>query len=280
MTSLLALLASALWGTADFMGGRLSRRASPIWVVAASQLCSLGIVTVAAVGAVAVGMRPAGTGWLAWGVAGGASLAVALVSFYRRLSVGRMGVVAPIASTGVVVPVVVGLIEGDRLSPLQALGIAVAIVGVVLASRPASDAQAAPPGSGHAVGLALLAGLGFGSTLVCLDRGAASSGLGTLWVMRVVIVLLLAGPAWRSRPVAVDRRTWGTLGALGVCDAGSNAAFTVASAAGELALVSVLSSLYPAVTTLLARELLHERLSPAQLLGVAATIGGTVLIVV
>jgi drug/metabolite transporter (DMT)-like permease len=279
MTSLLALLSSLLWGTSDFLGGRLSRRASSIWVVAASQACSLGVLTVAAAGAFAFGMRAHGAGWLPWGVGGGLSLSVALVSFYRGLAVGRMGIVAPIASTGVIVPVAVGLLEGDRPAALQAVGVAVAVVGVLLASRPAAHVDG-ESGGRAAVGLALLAGLGFGTALVCLHSGAASNGLDTLWAMRLVIVTVLAVPAWRARPAAVDGGTWRTLVALGVCDVSSNAAFALASISGELALVAVLSSFYPVVTTLLARELLHERLSHSQLVGVVATVAGTVLIVV
>ncbi|MDQ1681733.1 MAG: hypothetical protein QOH99_274 [Frankiaceae bacterium] len=279
MTSLLALLSSLLWGTSDFLGGRLSRRASSIWVVAASQTCSFGLLSLASIGAFAFGMRPHGSSWLTWGVGGGLALTVALVSFYRGLSVGRMGIVAPIASTGVVVPVAVGLAEGDRPAAIQVVGILVAVIGVLLASRPASDDGPASGGAAPVV-LALIAGLGFGTALVCLHRGTASNGLDTLWVMRLVIVALLIVPAWRSRPASIDGGTWRTVGLLGTCDVGSNAAFAVASLGGSLALVSVLSSLYPVVTTLLARELLHERLSRTQLAGVVATIAGTVLIVV
>ena len=285
MTYLVALLSSVLWGTADFIGGRLSRRFSAIWVVAASQVCSLALLTLASLGALAFGVRAHGSGWIGWGAAGGLALAVALVSFYRGLAIGRMGVVAPIASTGVVVPVAVGLLHGDRPAVVQGIGIVLAVIGVLLASRP-SRADADGPevlgsdGGAAGVGLALMAGVGFGAALVCLQRGTMSNGLYDLWAMRVVIVALLAVPAWRSRPRGVDRGSLRTLVALGACDAGANAAFSVASLTGVFALVAVLSSLYPVVTTVLARRLLHEKLSRSQLIGVAATVAGTVLIVV
>ncbi|MCU1675936.1 MAG: protein of unknown function transrane [Frankiales bacterium] len=278
MTYLLALTASALWGTGDFLGGRLSRRHSPIWVVAASQSFSLLLFTVVAGVALLVGYRPNGSSCFGWGVAGGLAVTLALATFYKALAVGAMGVVAPIASLGVAVPVVVGLVGGERPAFAQAVGIAMAITGVVLASRAGGDGPRA--GGGKAVGLALVASAGFGAAMVCLDHGAGSSVPLTLVTMRTVIVMVLGFAAWRARPANVDRPTKRTLVVLGLCDGSSNAAFALASVSGALALVAVLASLYPVVTALLARRLLHERLSTPQWAGVAATLAGTVLIVV
>ena len=283
MTYLFALLSSGLWGTADFIGGRLSRDLPALWVVAASQACSLALLAVGSVAAVALGVRAQGTGWLGWGVGGGVALTVGLASFYRGLAIGRMGVVAPIASTGVAVPVAVGFLQGDRPVATQAVGIAVAVVGVLLAGLSSSGDGAGADqrrGGSRPIVLALVAGVGFGAALVCLQQSATSSSLYALTVMRAVILALLVVPAWRARPTSgVGRGTVGSLVALGVCDVGANAMFSVASLSGSLALVAVLSSLYPVVTTLLARQLLHERLSRWQLAGVVATLGGTVLIV-
>ena len=287
MTYLLALASSLLWGTSDFLGGRLSRRLPALWVVGVSQLCSFVLLTVAAIGAFAFGIRAHGSGWLLWGLGGGVALTVALASFYKALAAGRMGVVAPIASTGVVVPVLVGLADGNRPTVVQAMGIAVAVVGVVLASRPAPETVGTQvPGTRAPAALALLAGLGFGTALVCLQRGAVSDGLDALWAMRLAILVLLAVPAWRLQGLARTAMaghgadTWRTLALLGACDVAANGAFTLASRGGALALVAVLSSLYPVVATLLARQVLGERLSRGQVAGVLVTMAGSLLIVV
>src|SRR3954469_24502619 len=133
MTTGLALLASLLWGTADFLGGTAARRLPAIGVVFVSQgFAMVGMIVVATVAA-AWGDD---TGYLGWAIAAAVVGVVALTAFYAALASGTMGVVAPIAALGVVVPVSVGLAQGDRPSPWQGVGVALAIVGVVLASGP------------------------------------------------------------------------------------------------------------------------------------------------
>ncbi|MBV9952187.1 MAG: EamA family transporter, partial [Acidimicrobiia bacterium] len=128
----LALLSSVSWGSGDFLGGSLSRRAHPLVVMRDAQaLAFVGLIVVAA----CTGELDA-SGYLPWGAAAGAVGAVALGCFYTALSQGTMGVVAPIAATGVVVPVAVGIARGESPSVLQVIGIAVTIVGVVLAAGP------------------------------------------------------------------------------------------------------------------------------------------------
>lgn len=278
MSYVFALVSSVLWGTADFIGGRASRRLSAWWVVVASQLCGFALLSIGSLVAVLLGVRADGAGWLGWGAASGVALAVGLGCFYRALAIGRMGVVAPVASTGVAVPVIVGLLEGDRPHLWQVIGMVVAIIGVILASRPPSN-EPRESSSALPVVLALVAGVGFGAALVALRSGTESNGLYTLWVARFVIVALLFVLAWRNRPAAVTRADIGMVALLAVADVGANATYAVASTSGDLALTSVLSSLYPVVTTLLARQLLHERLARMQAAGVVATMAGTVLIV-
>ncbi len=133
MAVTLALLASVLWGGADFLGGTAARRLPVAGVVLASQGAALvGLVVVAA----AVGAYDDALGYLGWAVAAACVGVVALVAFYAALAAGTMGVVAPVAALGVVVPVAVGVAAGDRPGPAQAVGVAVGIVGVVLASGP------------------------------------------------------------------------------------------------------------------------------------------------
>lgn len=272
MAAVLALLSSVLWGSADFGGGLLTRRLSAYAVVGASQAAGLLAVTVVAASTGAFG-DPAG--WAPWAVAAGAAGALALVCFYSALASGTMGVVSPIAALGAVVPVVVGLVEGERPSTVALAGIAVALVGVVAASGPElrGDTGARP------VVLAVIAGLGFGLTVVFLARGAETSPLMTLWGMRATSVTGFALAALAVRRLGgVTARDLAPLAAVGLADASANLLFAVASTRGLVSVTSVLASLYPVVTVLLAGVLLHERLQRVQQGGVAAALLGVALL--
>lgn len=278
MATLLALLSSLLWGTSDFTGGTLSRRLSAVTVAAVSELIGLaGLVVVTAI----VGDLGFSAGVLGWGLLGAVSGSIGLVAFYRALATGTMGVIAPIAALGVVVPVVVGIAGGDRPSVIQDAGIVIAIVGVVLASGP--EIQRAE--SGERVGtaplwLAAVAALGFGIVFVALDHGARTNTLMTLIVMRAAAVLLLLVVAVGTGPAQLrfSPRDLPQLCVVGAFDLGANATFSYASRHGLLAVVSVLSSLYPAMTVVLARAVHHERLRQVQLVGVIGAMAGVVLI--
>lgn len=175
MPAVLALLSAVVWGASDFVAGVVSRTLRPVVVVAWSQLIALATLSVI----VAVRGLP-GTGyagWWPWAVLAGVSGALGLLSFYAALSTGTMGVVAPIAAVGSGIPVLLGVLSGEQPSPLAWWGIAVALVGVVLASGPElQEGLGARP-----VLLACLAAVGFGVALFALDRGARVSLLHTLW---------------------------------------------------------------------------------------------------
>lgn len=269
---LLALASSVLWGSADFLGGLLSRRRRAVAVVAVSQAFGLVAVLLAAV---VTGAVDAPLGWVPWSVAAGVAGTTALVCFYAALASGRMGVVSPIAALGAVVPVLIGVALGERPAPVQYVGIVIALVGAAAASGPElRGATGARP-----VALAALAGVGFGLALYLIARGSETSPLMTLVGMRATSVLVFA-------VVALAVRTAGGLrpadlpqvAAVGVMDAGANLTFGVASTLGLISVTAVLGSLYPVVTVLLARVVLHERLRPVQQAGVLAALGGVVLI--
>ncbi|HVA60446.1 MAG TPA: EamA family transporter [Mycobacteriales bacterium] len=271
MTALLALLSSGLWGLSDFLGGTVSRRMPPLVVVGVSQLVALVLLLPIAAGT---------GGFHARGYALDAALAglaglVGLAAFYRALATGTMGVVAPIAALSVAVPVLVGVLGGHAPGEVQAAGLATAVAGVVLASGP----SAARPGGLRPLGLALLAALGFGVTIVFIARGSRGSVVMTLLVMRAtgVSLLTLAALALRHSP-RVGRSDVPVLAATGIADVCANACYAVASTRGLLAVVAVLASLYPAVTVLLARRFHHEALRPVQGAGVAAALVGIALI--
>jgi drug/metabolite transporter (DMT)-like permease len=268
----LSLLASLTWGTADFLGGTATRRLPVAAVVAISQ--AFALVGVAVV-ALAMGAFDAPAGYVAWALLAAGCGVVGLSAFYTALATGTMGVVAPIAALGVVVPVVVGLAQGDRPSALQQAGVALAVMGVVLASGPELGSGAGR----RPLLLAALAAAGFGAVIVFVARGARSDTVMTLLVMRAAsVAVLLLGAVVGGLALRAQGRDLPLLAAVGAGDVGANAMFAVASTRGLLSVVSVLSSLYPAVTVLLARLVHAERMKSAQYAGVVATLTGVALI--
>ena len=276
----LALLSSGLWGSADFFGGLLSRRLPSIAVVAWSQASGLVLGLVVAT---ATGAWSDPPGWLPWAVLAGVSGALGLVGFYAALASGTMGVVSPIAALGAVVPVLAGVLQGERPTGPQLLGIAVALLGAVLASGPElrsrDEDRAASRTRARSVLLAVLAAVAFGVALLAIGRGAEHSTVMTLVGMRSTSVSAFVVLALVLRSVGgVRPRDLPALAAIGACDLSANLAFGLASTMGLLSITAVLGSLYPVATVLLARFVLHERLLPVQWAGVAAAVTGVALI--
>jgi drug/metabolite transporter (DMT)-like permease len=274
----LALLSSVLWGSADFLGGTVSRRRMAVLVVGVSQ--AAGLLTVLLI-ALVVGAYDDPTGYLPWAVASGLAGMVGLVCFYAALAAGTMGVVSPIAALGVVVPVVVGLARGERPAAVQMVGIAVAIVGVVLASGPELQGRA----GARPLLLAVVAAVGFGLALLFIAEGSQSSTIMTLVTMRAtsvgVLGVALAVALVRGLPrstLALGWRDLGLVTVVGVGDLLANQAYGAASRRDDVSVVAVLGSLYPVMTVLLARFLHGERLGRAQTAGVTGALAGVVLI--
>lgn len=274
VSAVLALCSSLLWGTADFLGGTSSRRISTYAVIGASQgMALVGVLVVA----VATGSFGDPLGYLPWALAAGAVGLIALSAFYTALARGTMGVVAPIAATGVVVPVAVGLARGESPSALQFAGAAVTILGVVLASGPEIRHGA----SMHPIWLAFVAAAGFGGALVFIAEGSATSVVMTLVGARIVPVLVLGALAAVAGHLGGVRRVdVPILAVIGAFDIGANATYGVATHSGLVSLTAVLASLYPAVTVVLARQVHHERMRRIQDAGVAMTILGVILLTV
>ena len=268
MLSLLALASSLSWGTSDFFAGLASKRRPAVAVVGWTQ--GLALVVISVVVTVRWDTVTWG-GWPLWAVAAGLSGMGGLVCFYTALSSGTMGVVAPIAALGVVVPIVLGVATGEKPSPWAWVGMLVAVVGVTLASGPELTGEV----SARPVVLASFAAVGFGLALFCLDRGARTSTLFTLWGMRLtsVTILLVLALALRTAGGVTVRETPALL-AIGCGDLAANGLFAYASARGQVSVTSVLGSLYPVVTAVWARLLLDERLRRIQQVGVALAVGG------
>jgi drug/metabolite transporter (DMT)-like permease len=274
---LLALAASVSWGVADFLGGLTSRRVALAAVLLISQ--SVGLLMMLPIAAL--------RGWplldptaAAFAVAGSASGLLGVACLYRGMAVGSVSVVAPISATGVAVPVVVGLLRGERATPLQSIGIVLALVGIVLASRVAHDSKtdsASRVASG--VGLALVAGLGFGGFFVFLHEASLKDVLWASVVQRLTGVCIMAITALVLRPsLTVARVQLPALLSIGVLDTGANVLYAFASTLGLVSLAAVLASLFPVVTVLLARVVLRERLSAGQSIGVVCALAGVALI--
>jgi drug/metabolite transporter (DMT)-like permease len=274
---LLALLSAGLGGSADFLGGSLTRRLPVALVVGASQACALLLLVPVLLVGDRPGLDPASA---ASAAAAGAFMLLGLCSFYSALAAGTMSIVAPLAALGVVVPLAVGLLRGETPSAVACAGMAVAVVGVVLASGP----EARRPDGLRPLLLAALAAVGFGSSMLFFADAARADTLTSLLLMKALILLPFAVLAWRSRAVAVRRaRTVGArqlalLVAIGVADLGANLCFGAAARRGLLSVVSVLGSLYPVATVQLAWWVHTERMSTVQRWGVLATLGGVVLI--
>ena len=273
----LGLSSSLSWGISDFIGGLQARRLPLLRVMLISQ--GIGFAAVILV-VVLRGQGPPETGRMLAAAAGGLAGVAGLTAFYRALAIGTMSIVAPIAATGVCVPVIVGIAEGERPGAIRLLGMLAAILGIVLASREPGEGPAF--GSGHArssVFLALLAALGFGGMAVGLRTGARSDVLWTLFAARAAGVTALVVAFVALRPPPAGRAINLTpLLAMGLLDISANGLYALATRHGLLSIVSVAASLYPLVTVVLARSILGERVQRIQELGIVAALAGVVLI--
>jgi drug/metabolite transporter (DMT)-like permease len=272
----LALLASGLWGTSDFLGGSLSRRMRTLHVLFGSQ----AVAAVLVVGAtVVLGAGEVTGSWPAWSITAGVCWGRGMAALYTALALGTMGVVAPIASAGAVVPVAVGVLQGERPGAGAVAGAAAALLGVAAAAGP--DAGGAR-GQRAAVWLAVLTALLFGVEICCLAQGSRASVPLTLVGMRLsalvctalALVPLRRRGRHRARTPLPGGRDVVALLALGVLDSGAAAAYALAARGGLVSLVAVLASLYPAVTVLLARRVHAERLTRVQWAGVGGVLVG------
>jgi drug/metabolite transporter (DMT)-like permease len=212
-------------------------------------------------------------------LAAGAGVAVvlALAAFYRAMALGCVSVVATIGALGVLVPVGGGLIQGEDPAAVQAFGAAAGIVGVVFVARE-PDPEWRRAGR-TAVGLAALAALGFGTFFLALDASSGDEPAWTIVAARVGgVATLLVAAAFVRPSLAIPRELWPALLSIGCFDIAANSLFAVATNHGLLSLVAVAGSLYSAVTVLLARVFLKERLVGPQRAGVVLALGGVALI--
>ena len=276
MAVVLALTSAAVYGAADFLGGLASRKSSVFGVVALSQVVGLAALLALLPW---LGGPVDGTD-LAWGVAAGVAGASALVLFFRTLARGVMSVIAPVtAVTSAAVPVLVGLLGGNRIGLSAAAGIALAPASVVLVSAEGglSALRAARPAS---LAPALAAGTAFGFFFVLLDRTSEDAGVTPLVAARMASLALVVVLALATRQsLRVTRPALPLVALSGVGDMTANALFLLATQQeGQLAITGVLASLYPVSTVMLAQVLLRERIAGAQVAGLGTAVAAIVLI--
>ncbi|MDQ2969422.1 MAG: DMT family transporter [Actinomycetota bacterium] len=267
----LALGASLTWGVSDFFGPLKGRTLGVLRALVYVQLG--GLVAIAMVVAIR-GKGPADAGAL-FAIPAAISGTLGFYAYYRGMAVGAMSIVAPIAGISAAIPVVVGILSGDRPSLWQWLGIAAALGGVFLASR--------EPGRGGrvaaGVGLALLAAIGFGGYFPPMHAaGTADFWWASLIFRMTSTSVILAAVAIRRPPLAAAPIQASLLALIGIGDMLGNFLFAAASTSGLVSITSVLASLYPIVTVLLARLVLKERVARSQEVGIALTLAGVALI--
>jgi len=267
---LLALASSVLWGTADFAGGLVSRRIPSVTVAVLSQLA--GFVPLL----VAVAIRGGSLDWgsVGLGLAAGVGGGLGLAAFYEALAHGTMSIVSPIAGCGALVPFALGLATGERPSALALAGAAVALTGAAVAST--EERRISIGAQRRAVGLAVVAAVAFGVFFWFVGIGSRHGEvLSTLVGGRVGSLAFLVPLALVYRAsLRIPRELLVPVAAIGLCDVSANALFALSTSHGLLSLVSVLGSLYPVVTVVLAYAFLHERLTRVQLGGIAIALAG------
>jgi len=268
----LALAAAASWGAGDFGGGLASRRTAVYGVVLLSQLVGFAFAVVV------TGVRgepvPTGTD-VAWSVVAGVLGVTGITALYRGLAVGRMGIVAPV--TGVlaaVIPVTVGIVLQGLPQPLVLVGIGLAIVAVVLVTRVADEGEGR-----EGLAEALVGGVAIGLMGVAIAQFSDGVAFGALSILRVVeaIVMVAVILVTRTDP-RPPRAILPAILVIGLLDMAGNGFYILAIQAGQLAVASVLSSLYPVTTVILATLILGERVTRDHALGIAVAAAAIVAI--
>ena len=276
MASLLALLSSAMWGTADFFAGRLSKKHNPFAVLGFSQVYGLlvGIFIVVISGSYQ-GKALGFDGYLIPGALAGLFGYIGLACLYEGLSTGRMGVVSPISSLSTVIPLAYALITGDVLSAITLLGVVIAIIGVFCASGPELS-QGLPI---KPLLLALGAAAGFGLALTFIAIGSQSSALLTMVSMRATTFFVTISLAIKFKTTGnFDKKAMPLLFFIGAADFIANLLLGIATTKGLVSVAMVFGSLYPIATAVLAYKFLQERLQRVQYVGIALAVAGVSII--
>jgi drug/metabolite transporter (DMT)-like permease len=262
----LSLAATCAWGFSDFLGGFASRRANAFLLTTITHISGTALMLLLAFAFHSpFPVRGARLWAMAAGVLAGASLAI----FYRALAAGNMGLTAPIGAVlGAGIPTIVDMLIEGKPGPLRIAGFVMAGLGIWMISR-----SEGPQGRPHGLGMAVLAGIGFAGYFLCVRQAGNSSvfwiaatSRATSFVTTVIMVLAMR----QYRPMDLKGVVWGVV--TGFLDISGSAFFIRASQAGRLDTAVVISSLYPAITVLLARIVLKEHFSRWKVAGMLAAL--------
>ncbi len=269
----LALGASLTWGFADFFGPLQGRKLGALRTLVYVQLGGLlGIAVIVAVR----GLGPKSAVTLL-AIPAAISGTLGLFAYYRGIAVGAISIVAPIAGVSAVVPVIVGIASGENPSGLQLTGIACALLGVFLASREPGRPGETKLAAG--VGLAILAAIGFGGYFPFMHAAGNADYWWASLIFRIASTsVILVAVAVQRPALGVPARILPWLALIGFGDMFGNLLYAAASTSGLVSVTSVLASLYPIVTVVLARILLSERVARSQEAGIGLTLAGVALI--
>ena len=276
MSAFLALFSSLLWGGADFLAGNLTKKYKAVAVAAVSQsfglLCGVLVILFSSSW---LAPNLSWDGYLIPGVLAGLMGFAGLIAFYAGLATGRMGVVSPISSLSVFIPLGVAIFGGEKLTAIQIIGICVALLGGFCASGPEIRGGL----SAKPLIFATIAAFGFGGAITLIAKGSQTSAIMTMTTMRcttfIVALLLLA----RFRTFGgFTKKDIPILMVIGAADFFGNLLLGVATTKGLVSLAVDLGSMFPIVTAMLAFKFLHERLHKVQYLGVALAISGVVIL--
>jgi drug/metabolite transporter (DMT)-like permease len=276
LTALLSTFTAAFFGGSDFLGGFASKR-SPALIVT-TVVYAVGVVVFTAALFV---VRPSlvTQGDIAWALAAGVAGTIGVLALYAALATGRMGIIAPVtAAIAGAGPAVFDLARGVHVGPLRLVGLALALVAVIVVSTIADveDEHGTPP---LALVLAVTAGLGFSASLICLSFTGHESAFAPLLVSRIsgLAILLVAVLGRRVHREFADTTMLKLALGAGALDAAANITMLTAVRIGPMAVASVVGALYPVGTILLARTVLHERLHRQQVVGVVIALVAVVL---
>ncbi|MEV4160484.1 DMT family transporter [Nonomuraea dietziae] len=272
----LALGASLAWGTSDFLGGLKSRKTPLLSVLLISQITALALLTVIVV---VRGASPPDAASLGWAAAAGLGEAIGVAALYRGLAVGKMSVVAPVAATAPVVPLVAGLAAGEIPGPIQWAGLALALIGLIISSGRPGGHQISSSRSLPSMLYGLLAALGFGTFFFAMDSASDGDVGWALLTARLAAVAAIATVVIlkRHRPT-VPMTDLPVIAGIGALIITADFLYAAASTLGLVGIVAVLGSLHTLITIALARIFLNEQLKRAQQAGIATSLIGVLAI--
>ncbi len=283
MGAFLAVLSALVYGCADFLGGKATRRSAAATVTASSQLAGLSVL---AIGIVIVAGEGPTLRVLAFGAVAGLAGAVGIILLYAALAQGTMSIVSPVtAVTAAIVPLIVGTVWLQERPPSRAwFGVSLTVMAIALVSQVTGE----PSGPGAAgksglriVGMSVGAGAGFGILFVLLRQAGDPREVG-LWALVGARPISIGASALLARrahqPVLVSRSEWKTVASAGILDQAANVLYVLSIGRGLLSVLAVLAAMYPVSTVALARIVDGERLQRVQLFGVIAAFAALALV--